>query len=278
MIDRIENFVQVLDVISFDTWLVLDLDNTVMEPIDALGGDQWFYSLMKFCSQPGVNKDVLFISAITLYNAVQEHIKIKPVEVQTAYLIRALQDIGIPVIALTARSVCIKNETNRQLADIGIDFEIDPIIVRKHTRAKLKHMYHEGIIYCDGKNKGEALGHFFKSCRITPQHVVMLDDKQSHLENVAFVMKQMKIRFHGLRYSFLDDQLHQFDHQAANKQLRSLKERLPHQARESIKHLGLPIHDDHEEESQHRHPFFASKHVNPEPSAIECSASASPQN
>ena len=275
MIDRIEKFAQALNVISFDTWLVLDLDNTVMEPKDALGGDQWFYSLMKFCSQPDVDKDVLFISAITLYNAVQKYIKTKPVEEKTAYLIRALQDVGIPVIALTARSSSIKHETQCQLDDIGINFQIDPLLVNRHNRFRLGHKYYKGVIYCNGKNKGEALGHFFTTCRIRPQHVVMLDDKQSHLENVASVMNYMRIPFHGQRYSFLDDQLDLFDSKAANRELRSLKDYLPLLAQESIKQLGLLLPEDKEETLLNSNLFFAPTPINAKKTE-ESIASAAP--
>lgn len=48
---EIKNFREALKDIHFDTWLVLDLDNTVMTPKIAFGGDAWFEGLFSHVSQ-----------------------------------------------------------------------------------------------------------------------------------------------------------------------------------------------------------------------------------
>ena len=101
MLSKIEEISHVkssLKNISFDTWVFLDLDNTVMESVLDLGGDQWFSYLMRNAASDSSAEPI-----IKLYYAVQAHIRSQAVEPEIVLMINALQAIGVPVFALTAR-------------------------------------------------------------------------------------------------------------------------------------------------------------------------------
>jgi hypothetical protein len=215
------------------TWLVLDLDNTVMESTLELGSDQWFSVLfshgIKTVSDIELAKAAIFI----VYHEVQHHVRTQLVEPKIGVIINALQYLGVRVLGLTARGEPIMKPTLRQLNEIGIDF----------SKNCLQHdsnpNYSGGIIFCDGGDKGEALTAFLNKVPEAPEHVVMLDDKGKHLEHVSKALEPLDIHFSGLRYGHLDEKVSVFDMQRANAQLASLFERLPTKAREAIERLKL---------------------------------------
>ena len=260
-IEEIPNIKAALKHISYDTCLVLDLDNTVMESSLELGGDQWFNGMLKHAIQVETNSQIAFAAVILIYYAVQNHVRTKAVEPEISQIIRALQDIGVPVIALTARDHSIMQPTIRQLNAIGIDFS------RCSIPAEGSVSYDKGIIFCNGQNKGAALDGFLKTCAYLPQHIVMLDDKKAHLAHVMDAVDALGIRFSGFRYGFLDEKVSQFDMHTASHQLAHLKKRLSPEVQAAIEQLKLIPHgvDLALTEASCISGFF--HHTNPSPTA-----------
>ncbi len=213
--------------------LVLDLDNTTMQSSKDLGGDQWFNAILAHVTKHVGNFEVALESVLLVYNAVQHHIKSEAVEPGIVYIIRALQALGVPVLGLTARNLRILEPTLRQLHDIGIDFSKNLVQPEVYDR------YAQGIIFCDGANKGDALAAFLSRVEHSLTHVVMLDDKESHLKHVAVAMKKLNIQFTGLRYGFLDAKVEDFKMHEANVQLAHLIEYLPPSIKKQIEGFQL---------------------------------------
>lgn len=224
---------EALNEIHYNTWLILDLDNTVMTPCLQLGGDAWFSGLFKHLAQNNIDSTTAFPVVMSVYNAVQQFIRTLAVESKTVKLIKTLQDIGVPVIGLTARGYSISSQTVRQLADIEIDFSRNSILPDNNFS------YAKGIIFCDGKNKGELVQSFFALQKKLPDHVCMLDDKINNLEDVLLTLKGLSISFSGLRYAYLDEQVKQFSMEKATSQLAFLGKWLSSSVWESIKNLKL---------------------------------------
>ena len=215
--------------------LVLDLDNTTMQPSKSLGGDQWFTLFLDHVVKHIGNFDMALSSVLLVYNAVQHHIKAEAVEPGIVYIIRALQDLGVPVLALTARDITILQPTLRQLKAIGIDFS------KSFFNHPCTDSYAEGIIFCNGSDKGIALKAFVESSKSCSsiRHVVMLDDKEKHLEHVAKAMKKLDIQFSGLRYGYLDSKVEAFNMDEANVELAYLIDHLSHDVKEKIAGFNL---------------------------------------
>src|SRR5437667_9774476 len=101
----------ILNLTKFNTWVMLDLDNTVVESLFELGSDQWFSKLITYACEneskntqsaarenESKNTQSAAEQVIDLYTAVQHHLRMKTVEPIVVTLIKALQDIGVPVI------------------------------------------------------------------------------------------------------------------------------------------------------------------------------------
>lgn len=218
--------------ISYDTWFFVDLDNTVMESKLELGGDQWFTAMLKHAKKmiPD-DKQLAFQTVIVIYHELQAHVRVQAVEQHIVGIIKALQDIGIPIFAITARDASIGPSTVRQLRDIGIDFS-------RNIPEDIPDI-EQGIIYCNGKNKGDKLKAFFDKIKRLPAHIACFDDKGSHLEDELKVAVESNVRFNGWRYGFLDEKIKMFDINVANQQLAHIKHRLPQHVQEAVERLGL---------------------------------------
>lgn len=224
--------------ISYDTWFFVDLDNTVMESKLELGGDQWFNAMLKHAKEMFPDdKHLAFQTVIVIYHELQAHVRTKAVEEDIVGIIRAIQDIGIPIIAITARDESIGPSTERQLRDIGIDFS-------RNVPEDMPEIGN-GIIYCSGKNKGDKLKEFFDKIQHLPAHIACFDDKGSHLDDELKVAIQSQVRFNGWRYGFLDEKIKAFDIKIANQQLALIKHRLPLHVQEAVERLKI-IPSDHE--------------------------------
>lgn len=254
----------ILKVMGFDSWLILDLDNTVMESRIELGSDQWFTKLIEHAPQVIPNKDEAIASVISVYHAVQKHVRTQEVEPNISYIIKALQDIGIPVLALTSRSESIAESTFRQLHDIGIDFSKNHHL--NDDRVELgadmtdQCLYHKGIIFCGGNEKGKCLTVFLEQCDKRPPHVVMVDDKEKHLTHVKHAIESFGIRFNGFRYGLLDEKIKQFEIKSAHVQLAHIQDKLSSDAKVAVKKLKLIPSDVMIDEEQFSHGFFKGVH------------------
>ncbi|MBA3661952.1 MAG: DUF2608 domain-containing protein [Gammaproteobacteria bacterium] len=226
---------------QFNSVIIFDLDNTVIESTQALCSDQWFVGLLKYAATMITDEAEVRTLVLSIYHAAQHYAKMQKVEKNTLKIINALQAIGLPVIALTARSTSIAEPTLRQLKDIDLAFSknLYPKSLAIHNNENKSSTYRDGIIFCDGCNKGAILINFFKQIGFRPLHIVMVDDQLKNLNTVQSFLEPSGIPFAGLRYAFLDLKTQQVDLLAANQQLQTIIEMLPIEAQEAAYKLQL---------------------------------------
>src|SRR5579872_3167092 len=238
----------VLNLTTFGTWVVLDLDNTVIESLFELGSDQWISKLIAYaCEKKSENTPSAVEQVIELYTAVQHHLRMKAVEPEVAKLIRALQDIGIPVIGLTARGKSLIDTTHRQLEEIDIDFSRNqqghsPTILLGN-QPENTCTFQGGIIFCDGKDKGLCFTAFTKQCSNLPTHILMVDDKEKHVSHVGTAATKLGIEFNGIHYGYLDEKVKNLDMKKADSQLLHIKNKLPKPLQDAIDQLKMGSED-----------------------------------
>lgn len=232
----------VLKLISWNSVLLVDLDNTLMESENELGGDAWFTSLC--CYAPSVinNKEQALAVSIALYKKIQRWVNTKPVEETTAKIIKLLQLSHVPIIAITARSQSIEWDTLRQLDKIKIKFNSlgiaqQPLFIN-NTNEK-PALYSDGIIYCDGKDKGLCFKSFIEANHLKLKHVVMIDDKIHHLDRVKKQLDSLGVRFNGIHYTHLDEQLAEFNFNEAHEVLAGLFNQLDPTTQGHVHQLNL---------------------------------------
>jgi hypothetical protein len=194
------------------TLVAFDIDNTLIEPENEIGSDQWFSAAIDYLTNQGLSFKHAF-SIIQPQNIYfQQKARVKPVEPAIVTYIRTLQKHNIPTIALTARSKSLQDITFKQLESVGINFNLHPyknISIALNSK-KYSVDIKKGIIFCDNKNKGEVLKVFLNLTRSTPSSIIMVDDKRDHLKEVEVELKKLGIHFFGYRYGYLDEKIKHF--------------------------------------------------------------------
>lgn len=164
------------------TWIVFDLDNTVIAPAQTLGSDQWFDYMVEKLGRVD--------AAIDAWSQVQRKTRVKPVESYTPELIRSLQSSGFRVFALTARPDSLAETTRSQLQSIGVSFG-------------------KVIAIGPGQSKGAALVSEVRASG-APGMIVFVDDKEKHARSVDEALSALPVAHHELRYGAADPEVKAF--------------------------------------------------------------------
>jgi uncharacterized protein DUF2608 len=227
---------------SFDSLVVFDLDNTIIRPthVEDLGSDQWFCSLFKHAIEALVDPNEARLLAVALSDYIQSVIDVKLVEAETVGIIKKLQAIHIPVLGLTARGLAVADITQKQLDKVDVHFTPygEKIIKLDIGNSERDVYFKDGIIFCDGADKGKCLMEFFKVIGRS-FNVIMVDDAKKNLSCVQEAIKQKKISFVGLRYGVMDQRAKSFCMFRAMKKYTDIKHILPEKAREIVEKLQL---------------------------------------
>ncbi len=203
---EIKHFHEILDYIKPNALVLVDIDNTLLEPHpdhNHIGSDQWFTHIL----QTRQNLE----QALNLFCSTVLNIHMQAVEHTIAETMTLLQQQTI-VLGFTMRSLVLAPCTVERLAhnnivfpcqlpDKGFMINDNPVLV-----------YHD-IIFCQGKKSGITLFTVLEAYAIKPSVIIMIDDKKSYLESVERECKKFGIKFIGLRYGYLDEKVAQF-HQA----------------------------------------------------------------
>jgi phosphoglycolate phosphatase-like HAD superfamily hydrolase len=192
----------VVPAISTGTLLVMDIDNTTLEPVGQLGSDQWYYYLVKIVGEDKAGE---------LWTSTLKTVKVKPAEPTTPAFLRDQQKRGVKVMALTARGVEDAEATFAQLKAIGVDYAATAP-VKKELKTVNKGLFKNGVFFQgEGPSKGETLLAFIKENKLKPERVVFVDDKVKHATSVEKVLRENGVPVISFRYGAVDDKVNFFN-------------------------------------------------------------------
>ncbi len=199
------------------TLVVFDVDNTLIEPKQMLGSDQWFYALVEqIGADEHLDEDRAVDRAMKIWNAVQADIEVRAVEADTPALIRALARRHVPMLALTARTFDVADVTTRQLRSVGIDFAKTAIAPDLELSSASSARLIDGIGYVGEKSsKGQVLVEILRRTGLRPQRVVFVDDKAKHATSVSEALSVAAIPFRAFRYGGADREVEAFQRDVA---------------------------------------------------------------
>ena len=212
-IREIKSMKEVLKEVDAQTLLVFDLDNTLMEPIQSLGSDQWYYYIIKkYKEVDKLSDQEAYDQADKVWNQTQWLIQVKAVESFTPELIEKLQKKKIKMMGLTARTYDISDITLKQLSSIGIN--LGHSVSSQDMSFKLVDTayYKNGIVFQGEHNsKGDVFVEFLKRLNLKPKKVVFVDDKQKHVNSMEKALGEAKIKYIGFRYAAADERVEKFN-------------------------------------------------------------------
>jgi Protein of unknown function (DUF2608) len=211
---------EIIETMRFDTLknyvkptslIILDIDNTLMIPIQELGTDQWFYHRIKRYEREGLNKAESLEKALAEWTAIQSITKVRVVEQGTQGVIKQLQDEGFTIMGLTTRGLGLSHRTIEQLKSIDIDLSItSPTDEDVYFMNGQGVLFRSGILFTSGTHKGEAFKKFIDAIKYKVDSVVFINDKGSHIKELQETIVSLGIPFIGLRYGYLDEKVKNF--------------------------------------------------------------------
>ena len=213
-----EHFSSIVQYIEEDTLVLLDIDDTLLIPVQTLGTDVWF------CNRLNHHKETLSFTdaldkTIAEWEGIRQLTQVKIVEEGTEKIISDLQSQNIPVMGLTTQGLALATCTVHQLRSLDIDLtktapsNEDHYFINKHG-----NLYRDGILFTSGTPKGPSLLKLLESMQYFPKRIVFINDKAAHLKDVEESAEASGYEFIGLRYSFSDKRVAEYDPKIAEIQ------------------------------------------------------------
>jgi hypothetical protein len=208
------------------TLLILDIDNTLLTPETDLGSDQWFCHLMQEHINSGKDSASAKQHVLPLYFHVRFNTDLITTEPDLHQTLMPLKNLCDHIICLTAQSPALAFKTVEELQKNGLHFHIPD---HHECEFDLPHpcLYKDGVLFCSGNDKGDALHAFLDYLGYCPEVVIFVDDKEYNLHAVERAAKKRNIEFIGLRYAGCDERAQAFNKEAAEKELQEFLMKYP---------------------------------------------------
>ena len=210
--DRMED---ALPYVETGTWVLIDVDNTLIESSVQLGSAQWRGYIRTKAQAAGYSKSESEEILDQFWMFVQPFVPVRLVDPNT---LTFLQKTNVPVFALTAREPIELKHTQKQVDSLGVIF-INDFPEQVTLSAAHPALYEKGVLYCGENSKGEALTAFFQATGQTPDNVVFIDDRWEQITKLEAELEKLGIPFIGMRFSGADARVKAFDPAVADLQL-----------------------------------------------------------
>ena len=203
--------------------VVFDIDNTLLAMEQGLGSDQW-YEWQKELSKEGPCSPQYVGDRFAVQGALYFASAMRPTQENGTDQVKAIQDLGVPVISLTSRGPDFQLQTFRELRRNNFNFNYTAIgpaggydelfIPVEDGRASL---YEDGVFMTAGQHKGQMLSVLLqKTGTRMPGVIVMVDDKQKNLDAVKETFSAINVPVHAWRYTGEDNNVREFNAEQAD--------------------------------------------------------------
>ena len=198
---------------SFSKSLIfIDIDNTLITPTTDLGSDHFFDWQIDMIEK----KDSLALSnsktnmleiLFKLWNYIDYRLCDNDINL---VLEKLIQKEKSDLVLCTARSVETQNITFKSLEQFNIPQYLstkllDNILIEQNN---LNFKIKDGIIYCNGKNKGQIIELIIKNISKFYNYIILIDDKLSNLDK--FMKHNNQSNIIAIHYTGMDNIVNQF--------------------------------------------------------------------
>ncbi|MDP1880688.1 MAG: DUF2608 domain-containing protein [Parachlamydiaceae bacterium] len=216
-----KNFKEILNYIQHpETLIILDIDDTLLIPVQTLGTDVWFLSRLDHHLKINNDRQFALDKALAEWEAVRHLTSVKIVEEGTEEIVREMQKNNIVVMGLSTQGLALATRTVIQLKSLSIDLTITAPASQDHyfINGEQGVLYRHGILFTCGTPKGPALLTLLDMIGFCPKNIVFINDKIAHLQDLEKSAESKNINFIGLRYSYSDERVLNFNREIADIQ------------------------------------------------------------
>ena len=229
-----------------ETWVFLDVDNTLIESSQHLGSAQWRNHIRKKAYNCGYNNEETELALDKFWLFVQHFVPVMLVDPYTVGVIEQLKESNTYVFALTARDSIESVHTQRQLSSADISLSSDPLPQTLVLPAARPALLDQGVIYCGENTKSEALIAFFKEIGRIPKKVVIVDDRLDQIEALEKTIEALGIEFVGIRFNAADKRVQAFDEDIADVQFSYLPKIVTDEEANEMLHGFIDLYEKEE--------------------------------
>jgi phosphoglycolate phosphatase-like HAD superfamily hydrolase len=202
-----------------DTWIIFDIDNTLLKSTSMMGSPQWSDYMRSQAEAAGLSKEEAERLQHAAFGRAQKGLRVELTEPAAVPLVQGLQRRGLTTFALTARAKSLVEVTLSQVSSSGFDFSKSQPRVQTPGERDL----HSGVLFAGGVSKGELLRRLMNASAKPPKEVIFFDDRRENLESVEGELGRAGVPFTGYRYGFVDTDVKNFRPDLANVQWMELK-------------------------------------------------------
>ena len=209
--------------------VIYDLDNTLLAMEQGLGSDQW-YTWQKNLAGENPCHEELVADRLAVQGALYHASAMRLTQPDADDIVRNLQILGIPVMAITSRGPGFRLPTFRELRRNGLDFEesapgpeggYQQLIKPQSGSRDIR--YEDGVLFTAGQHKGQMLAELLELTETRwPRALIIADDKMENLQNFAETAAENDVPLYGFHYQGEAEQVAGFDTTAANQQWQRL--------------------------------------------------------
>jgi FMN phosphatase YigB (HAD superfamily) len=188
--------------IDQDTWVVFDVDLTLISPKDPILLGVWEPTFMRIAEQ--VNPDFKNRDRQLDWSLILLDMEWETVSPKGPALIKAIQEKGAHVVALTAMphgrlGVCpsLSDWRIKQLNDLGFDFSLNA------PDADLPN-YKGGILFSDKTPKGEVFMSLIHQLGVAPKKVIFVDDHIKYIQSMEASLNEASIPLISYHYQEIE--------------------------------------------------------------------------
>ena len=192
--------------IDEETWVLVDLDNTLFEGKQALGHTEWFYDKAHQMMKNGMTLEEATRECYPEWIEIQKICPVKPVEAAFIPALILLQKRNVVIMGLTHRQPSLADSTIRQLASLDWSFlNSAPLKNTFVVPSETPTLYIQGVLFTGEYNKkGQTFVRFLSFVDQKPKKVVFIDDKRSHVEEVERSLSGQNIEYIGVHYTAIE--------------------------------------------------------------------------
>lgn len=175
------------------TWVVFDIDDTLIESALQLGRAGWYRNEIKKLKDAGYDDETAYNLTKDLVDIVRDVCPMRFPEPEMGGVIEKIQNKAEAVLGLTCRYPQTHPVTMKELTSVGVDFSSSsPEFVFFETEFPIH--FENGIFSISPNNqKGGIFRQFLTASNIRPGKVIFIDDSFNHLENMHKEMEALEI-------------------------------------------------------------------------------------
>ena len=182
-----------------DFWLILDLDDTLLEGAQALTQFLWLQKTLIGLQQLGFTENEAWNTAYPYWESIQDKGSVKTIESAMLTLISRLQEQGKTVFAYTERQRSAEEITIKQLKSLDITLLSSAPPTPQTLPPNI--FFSSGILFGGELHKGPGLQFFLNAINTCPEKIIYIDNDKHNVLRIGELCKSKKISYFGITYT-----------------------------------------------------------------------------